>query len=236
MINIIIIEDEAIIAENLKFTLEDLGFNVVSISYNFEDAAIQLNELSYDLALLDINLNGSPEKNGIELSKLVQKKNKPFIYLTAYNDVETINLAAKSKPSAYLIKPINPTMLFAAIQITLDHDDNTKTDQPDYFFSKIGNKINKVWWHEVGVMESIKNYVIIKTIDSKKEYLIRSSLAFVMQNMLPKKYQSDFIKINRALLIHNSQILDIDLAGYVNTTFGKFDCNKNIVANLHKQL
>lgn len=237
-IKIWLVEDEALIAQNLQFTLEDLGYEVVGQSYNFESGLEAIKTATVDLMFLDINLgNRNPERNGLALAKhLPQFKNIPFIFLTAYSDKDTILRATELRPSAYLIKPSNAATLFAAVQTAIEnHRTNQaavapteKPEPPTFFFSKIGIKLHKIHWHEVAKLEAIKNYVSIKTFNATTEYLIRGSLIQVMQSMMPPAAQQDFIQINRGIYLHRKAIKSVE-AGIVVSVFGDIERTKEIV-------
>ncbi len=61
-IKVLVVEDEAIIAENLKLSLEDLGFDVVDTCYTYDEAINAMDNLKFDLALLDINLKDNCQR------------------------------------------------------------------------------------------------------------------------------------------------------------------------------
>jgi two-component system, LytTR family, response regulator LytT len=235
-IKVWIVEDEAIIAQNLQFTLEDLGYKVLGQSYDYESGLEAIQNETFDLMLLDINLSEkNREHNGLALAAILKKHHRvPFIFLTAYSDKQTIAEAAALQPSGYLIKPANAATLFAAIQVAIENH-TTKTaaqlpaqpfvrQNPEFFFSKIGATMHKVYWKDVAKLEAHKNYVSIKTFDSSKEYLIRGSLVQVIQNTVPIDMQPLFVRINRAVYLQRAAILEIYLDsvlspfGIINST------------------
>lgn len=103
---ILIVEDESVTALDLKFTLEDLGYEVVGIADTAEDAINLAAELSPDLTIMDIHLKG--EMTGIEAAKKISELNLPVIFLTAYYDDETFGNALEcSSIYAFITKPFN---------------------------------------------------------------------------------------------------------------------------------
>jgi DNA-binding response OmpR family regulator len=112
---ILIVEDEFIVAADIKMTLQKLNYRVTSSIDNGEDA-IKITALEKpDLILMDITLKGSLD--GIETAKIIMTKyNIPIIYLSALNDEQTIYKALSTKPIGYLIKPFAPVELHTAIQ------------------------------------------------------------------------------------------------------------------------
>lgn len=101
---ILIVEDEIIVALDIKATLQDLGFEVVGLVTNYEDALCFIKKQPPDVLLSDINLKDS--KSGIDIARDIQKITYiPVIYLTAFSDEETIAEAVKTNPVAYITKP-----------------------------------------------------------------------------------------------------------------------------------
>ncbi len=111
---ILIVEDQKIIAIDLKKSLVKAGYIVLAICDNAEDALKVANECKPDLILMDIILNG--ELSGIETAELIKKERDiPIIYLTAMTDVETYLKAVKTEPYKYLMKPVEIESLERAI-------------------------------------------------------------------------------------------------------------------------
>lgn len=117
-INIFIVEDEAIIAEDIIFSLQERGYTVLGNSYSKEAALDFLNQNNPDIALLDINLGKGNE--GIEIGQyLSSDKDIPFIFLTSYSDKLTIDKAKLTHPMGYITKPIDFNSLYSTIEIAL---------------------------------------------------------------------------------------------------------------------
>ena len=104
-IKILIVEDEAIIAQSLKWELEDEGFDVCSFVASGEEAIITAKEKNPDLILMDIHL--SAELDGIEAAlKIIEYKNIPIIFMTGYSESSIFVRAQAVNPLAYLHKPV----------------------------------------------------------------------------------------------------------------------------------
>ncbi|QOP41727.1 response regulator [Sulfurimonas marina] len=114
-LNILIIEDESILALNLSLQLKEAGFHVVDNATNFEDAFSLLKQHSeINLLIMDIHLNDKID--GVDFYKQLNEK-IPVIYLTAYTDDQTINKAIETQPLGYLAKPLNERELFALLKL-----------------------------------------------------------------------------------------------------------------------
>jgi two-component system, cell cycle sensor histidine kinase and response regulator CckA len=115
---ILIVEDEAIIADDIQMTLDDMGYETLGPVSTGQDALDMIAEYSPDLVLLDIRIRG--ELDGIDVAnKLREEHPVPVIFLTAHADDETIQRAGRASPAGYLLKPFQPRELRAAIEIAL---------------------------------------------------------------------------------------------------------------------
>lgn len=113
---LLIVEDERIIAEDIKRTLIQYNYNVIDIISYGERVLERYKELNPDLILMDIMLAGNI--NGIETaSKIKENYNVPIIYLTAYANEPILNSAKITEPFGYLIKPFEEHELHATIEM-----------------------------------------------------------------------------------------------------------------------
>jgi len=115
-LNILIIEDESLVAMELKESITELGYKVVDFATNCAMAKEMMKSKEINLILMDINLGES--MNGIELYKEFNTT-IPIIYLTAYKDDVTIAQAIETNPVGYLIKPQNEDELKAVLKLAL---------------------------------------------------------------------------------------------------------------------
>ncbi|MEN6611481.1 MAG: response regulator [Methanoregulaceae archaeon] len=119
---ILIVEDERIVAEDLKEVLQHLGYDVPAIIISGEQAIEKSGELHPDLVLMDIFLAG--EMNGITAAQAIRDQfGIPVIYLTAYADKEIMAKAKVTEPYGYILKPYDERELHSTIEIALyKHD------------------------------------------------------------------------------------------------------------------
>jgi DNA-binding NarL/FixJ family response regulator len=114
-----IVEDESIIAFELKISLMKLGYDIVGIANNSSNAIDMALKEKPNLILMDINIKGSTD--GIETAKQILKElNVPIIYLTAYANNDTIARASATNNSGYLLKPFVISKLKESIEKALD--------------------------------------------------------------------------------------------------------------------
>lgn len=115
---ILIVEDDEVTAMNLKMSLQQQGYNVVSTADNTIHARNKIRVYEPDIILIDISLQKS--NDGIELAQYIREKYElPFIYLTAHSDNDIIDQAKLTQPYGYIVKPFEPEGLNAAIQIAM---------------------------------------------------------------------------------------------------------------------
>ena len=118
-INVLIVEDEALIARQLKKRLEKLGYTVSGVVGTTELAIQSLHANPASLVLMDIVIKG--DSDGIDAATRIQNEFKlPIIFLTAYADENTLQRAELARAYGYLIKPVQERELNAMIRIVLN--------------------------------------------------------------------------------------------------------------------
>ncbi len=117
-VKIYIIEDEAFVARDLESRLTRMGYQVVGTAKSAEIARMDLNHISSDLAIIDINLKS--EEDGISLAKEINNLYPmPIIFLTSFADTKTMKRAKECRPAAYMLKPFNDVELSVAIDLAI---------------------------------------------------------------------------------------------------------------------
>lgn len=218
-VNILIVEDENIVAMGLEDTLLSEGYQVAGMADNGRKALDIVRDHPPDLALLDIQING--DWDGVETArKLTEIQDIPFIFLTAFTDEETVSRARATTPSAYLIKPYLPRDLFIAIDLALHNFEISKNepardhlprpgeispfqDQKDdllifnrSFFIKQNYRFIKVNIDDITYLEADGNHTLVFT--SEKKYIVRQALGAILD-----KLQDNFLlRIHRSFAIN----------------------------------
>lgn len=117
-VKILLVEDEADVAEGIQAILEDQGYSVPDVIAYGEEAIEKAGETCPDLVLMDILLKGAMD--GIEAAKHIHDRfNIPVIYLTGYADEEKLQQAKLTEPYGYILKPFNAQELHATIEMAL---------------------------------------------------------------------------------------------------------------------
>ncbi len=118
MRRIMIVEDEGIIALQIKTALEGHGCKVVNTCASAEEALANIGQAKPDLILMDMKLQGA--MGGIEAASLVRDKHGlPVIFLTAHSEEMTIERAKLAGPYGYILKPFNAQELWITVEIAL---------------------------------------------------------------------------------------------------------------------
>lgn len=116
--NLLVVEDEFIIAQNLRNQLTDLGYAVLDVVSSGERAFQSIEKQQPDLVLMDIVLNGPLD--GIETASRIRSQyGVPVIYITAFADKELFERAKITEPYGYLLKPFEERELQANIEMSL---------------------------------------------------------------------------------------------------------------------
>ncbi len=114
---ILIVEDEFIVANDLSKILTDAGFEVTGIADSFEQALRLIEKKRPYICLLDIRLKG--EKTGIDLAKHLQGLGIPFIFLSANSSKAILEEAKTTKPYGFLVKPFRNKDVIIALETAI---------------------------------------------------------------------------------------------------------------------
>ena len=125
---IMVVEDEVVVAMDIKSKLTDLGYVVTDTVVTGEEAVEKAGESKPDLIFMDIQLAG--ELDGTEAADQIRRLyGIPVIYLTAHTDRSTLQKAKLSQPYSYVVKPFSESDLQPAIEISLHKAGEEKQSQ-----------------------------------------------------------------------------------------------------------
>ncbi len=114
---IIIADDEALIRQDLREMLTNLGYLVVGDVGDGRSAVHQARELKPDLLIMDIRM---PDMDGIEAARILTEEGiAPVLLLSAYSQRDLVERAASAGVSGYVIKPFDESNLLPAIEVVL---------------------------------------------------------------------------------------------------------------------
>jgi two-component system response regulator LytT len=218
-INILIVEDESIIARDVQFSLNKLGYGVSGIASS-SDKAFDLAVIEQpDLVLMDIMLKG--EINGIDTAiKIKEELSVPVIFLTAYADEATLEKAKIAEPYGYIIKPFKEVDLHTTIELAIYKHGKEQVIRRErdilysiienkdvssaFIFVKASSRLVKLNTADIFYVEALKDYVVIHTKDTR--YTIHST----MKDIESKLGLSEFIRVHRSFIVRMDKIASIE--------------------------
>jgi YesN/AraC family two-component response regulator len=121
-LKVLIVEDERLIAENLKFIIEDHNYQVIDMASSAEEAIDKAKRSKPDLILMDVRIHG--ELDGIQAADLIQHslaKSPRFLFLSAHAKEQFPHIERLDSDSfSYLTKPYSSEDLLAAMENILN--------------------------------------------------------------------------------------------------------------------
>jgi len=195
--NILIVEDEQIIAENLRLILLNFGYKRVSVAIDSDEAIDLFRKTSFHLVLMDINLGELSKLDGIELIKYLSKSyDFKYLYVSANADAKTVSRAKETSPCGYIVKPFVNPAIYANVEMALSQIDE---DQISYTYSLKGVP-HKIYLNNICYVESDGSYINIITSDRKKINIRKSLNEF--KTLFPNK----LIRIHKSTLVNTDKI------------------------------
>jgi diguanylate cyclase (GGDEF)-like protein/PAS domain S-box-containing protein len=115
---IMVVEDERVVAADLEMRLRRLGYGVPAVVPSGEEALCKAAETNPDLVLMDIMLAG--QIDGVETAARIKDSlGIPVVYLTAHGDAATLQRAKSLEPFGYILKPFDERNLHATVEVAL---------------------------------------------------------------------------------------------------------------------
>ncbi len=220
-----VIEDDYVIAENLKENLMELGYREVGIAHNYREARSVFERMEPDIMIVDIDLNGSA-KNGIEIMKEINSGGqRPIIYLTGIDEKTFRNQAKITQPAAFLFKPASKRQLDVTIDFALSGFYQSKSrysykkgvpsstcpfiSGPGYFFIKNDQRFDKVYVEDIAYIRAGGAYCTIVTDTGTQTVSVslRSFLEQLQSDMLFRCHRSYAVNINQITSFDETHLL-----------------------------
>ena len=118
MVQILVVEDESVVAKDIRNRLQKLGYTVSAVVSSGTDALQRMGEMHPDLVLMDIVLKG--DIDGIEAAGIIRDRfHTPVVYVTAFADNKIMERAKTTEPYGYLLKPLDNRELLMTIEMAL---------------------------------------------------------------------------------------------------------------------
>lgn len=215
-IKTLIVEDELIIAEDMKGMLIELGHEVIGIATDSDEAEKILALETPDIAMIDIHLKGKDD--GISLAGMVRGKyDIPLIFVTSYSDRDTVERAKQVRPDGYIVKPFAKEDLYTAIEIAVFNHGKVQGQLPgadkeasvnivmrDSIFIRKDHMLIKIKFDDLVWIKSEMNYLELFCRENK--HLIRSTLKEFIER-LPADM---FLQVHKSYGINLKHMTAID--------------------------
>ncbi|MBK9248204.1 MAG: PAS domain S-box protein [Ignavibacteria bacterium] len=115
---VLIVEDEGIVAHDLKILLTTRGYTVLGIAYSGEEAVRQVSMQKPDIVVMDIGLQGKID--GIEAARLLRQEwDIPVVFITANSDSGTLERAKITQPYGYILKPFDEREIHSTLEMAI---------------------------------------------------------------------------------------------------------------------
>ena len=204
ILNCLIVDDEPIARRLLQEYIEEIDFlALVGTAENPLKAAGMIGNLQVDLIFLDINM---PKMTGMEF--LRSFPNMPMVIMTtAYGQyaLEGFEMAVID----YLVKPFSLERFLKAAQKALElkrlkQNAIAHEPEPDYFYVKCNNRLERVNYHELLYIEAMANYITLYTLTGKLVVYL------TIKGILEKLPGQKFIRVHKSVIVNLDHISSIE--------------------------
>ncbi len=208
-VKILVVEDESIVAMDIKHRLETMNYTVPAVVSSGEEAIEKSGETLPDLILMDIVLRG--EIDGIEAAQIIKDiYNIPVVYLTAYSDEKTLKRAKITGPFGYIIKPFEDRELHSAIEVALyKHEMESKLAASEKWLSTTLSSIG-----EAVITTDEKGQITFMNPMAQKMtgYDIDDAMGSPLENIFKVENEESGEPIDLSVenLLHNEEITSIN--------------------------
>jgi DNA-binding LytR/AlgR family response regulator len=205
-INVMIVEDVPLVAEDIAAKLRANGMNVTGIHHSGEHALASFALERPDLILMDIQLAGALD--GISTAQIISGKySVPLIYLSDHTEKSTVGRAKETRPAAYLAKPFNESDLIRTIEIAFNNfrSAGQTSNIKDHIFVKKGHSMVKLSYSEIVCIEADRAYCTLITEDGEK-YLQSVSMNHVVEQL----GHNDFVRVHRSHVVNVKKVTGIE--------------------------
>ncbi|MCB0685368.1 MAG: response regulator [Saprospiraceae bacterium] len=202
---VMIVEDEPLVAFDLKMQLEKTGLSITHVFESGEEILEVLKSEVPDLILMDVQLQGSLD--GIDTAHEINRKyDIPILFLTANTDKATFDRAKLTFPHGFLSKPFRIKDVLHAIDLTLELEksatENTSSEKylADRVFIRTNDYLEKVMYSDILFIEADGAYA--KIVTEVKTFILSQTLKKI-QSKIPAPY---LMKVHRSFAINTEKV------------------------------
>ncbi|MEM7161069.1 MAG: response regulator transcription factor [Bacteroidota bacterium] len=201
---VVILEDELIISEKLKIIIETNGHEVIGQFDSAED--LLAFEDQFDLALLDINLNG--KLDGIDFINRYSRKDEiAYIFISDIDEMDKIDRASTTHPVSYLSKPYKKKDLKIALKLA-----NQKLDDLAISKKQKSAELTLIKDGEKLLSLDMKELLYIEGMGAYSKFILKNEERMVSQNLgsLDRKIKEDnIVRVHRSYIVNVNKIEEI---------------------------
>jgi len=156
-LGVLIVEDEALVARDLAFSLEEMGHDVIATVDSCAGALRAVHDRTPDIVLMDIRIKG--ETDGVDTAELLSRRfDVPVVFITAYTDDKTLERAARTRPYGYIVKPFTDRDVRSAIEVArYKHEADVALAERERWFAN--------------TLRSVGDAVVVCTPDQRVEFM-----------------------------------------------------------------
>ena len=124
-VNILIVEDELIVAEDLRRRLKAMGYDVKGVVTSGDEAIQRVEQTHPDLVVMDISLRG--EMDGVAAAQQIRERfGTPVVYITGHGDPDTLQRAKSTPGFAFVMKPVEDREMHYIVEMVLKREHESR--------------------------------------------------------------------------------------------------------------
>ncbi len=192
---VLIVEDEALIADHLAAELTDLLYEISGIVDSADQVFDHLSTHEVELVLLDIHLGG--HMDGVDIANVINSKfNSAIVFVTSNSDSRTLERVKHTEPAGFITKPFKREQLESTLALAIGSVKKQNKHHEDAFFLKEKHALIKVNYQDVLYAEANDNYCFLYTKDS------RFLLSQTLKSVELKLSSSGFARCHRSYVVN----------------------------------
>ncbi|MBO9611380.1 MAG: sigma-54-dependent Fis family transcriptional regulator [Dyadobacter sp.] len=218
---VLIVEDQFIEANHIQMVLEKAGYTIIAIAHDVRSALEIIDGELPDLVLLDIYLKGN--QTGIDLARILRKRNIAFVYLSANSSKEILDAAKSTQPYGFLVKPFREKDILVTLDIAhYLHQQKTELSKPQPPLNIPANTpFSAIVGNSSGLLEVMEQVRIAAPSDVSVLILGESGtgkekIAQSIHNLSDRR-KHPFVRVNCAAL--PSALIESELFGHEKGAF-----------------
>lgn len=239
---ILVVEDESLIALDIKFILEKEGYDVITNIKTVETAIACIEEHNPDIVLIDINLNQN--KDGVDLGTyLLAKDTIPYIYITSYSNKVVLDRVNDTRPHGYIVKPFRAENLITTISVVLNNFkhkniDTLRTENPtkEVIPSKVKNLVEFI---NVNIDKKLEVDQLLQVTNWTKRHLTRVFMQYLKvspyQYILSRKIEKSKSLLKETEIPINEIAFDLGFQNYSSFASAFKKLNEDTPDNYRKK-